>query len=260
MRDLMTSIREYTVWLHQTLFEYGLFYIDLWSLVHFWSGMIIFVSLTALGWRNRWRWLLYFLAGFEVVEATIFISVLKMFMPEKLPDSFTDIFIGFAGAYFVYFLFERLKINGNYSRLFLIWLSACTVSFLWAGNHAYTFNNPALNKPGINWWVFLFWMVVGMAILYVFNQMKSGLGHAKSVVLACFAWFIPLIILIRMTTPLFVPGKNASVIQSNMSGLNSGETMNFFYLAAPLIFIYIYDLLAKLFERYQLKSGGNEIR
>ena len=95
----MQFIREFTVWLHQPLFEYGLFYIDLWSLVHFWSGMILFAGLSAQRWKNRWGWLAFFLIAFEVVEATIFISILRLFMPEKLPDCFTDVIIGMAGGY-----------------------------------------------------------------------------------------------------------------------------------------------------------------
>ncbi|MDP2887439.1 MAG: hypothetical protein Q8P34_00550, partial [Bacteroidota bacterium] len=162
MRYLMQFIREFTVWLHQPLFEYGLFYIDLWSLVHFWSGMILFAGLSAQRWKNRWGWLAFFLIAFEVVEATIFISILRLFMPEKLPDCFTDVIIGMAGGYLIYFLHEKWRITNFYSKLFLFWLTAGTVSFLWSGNHGYLFNNLTHNTSGFNWWVFIGWMLAGI--------------------------------------------------------------------------------------------------
>lgn len=260
MKDVMHFIREYTVWLHQTIIEYGLFYIDLWSLVHFWSGMIIFVSLTALGWKKRWQWLAFFLTAFEVVEATIFISILKMFMPEKLPDSFNDIFIGLAGGYLVYYLFEKKKISGIKSRLFLYWLAAGTVSFVWTGNHGYVFNNQFFNTPGLNWLMFLFWMVVGGAVLLMFDKMKTMYSKAKSVALVWFAYVVPVFFVFRTTAAMFAGEETTMVNKNHFSGMATGNGMNFFHFTAPFFFLLVYFLLNRLFERYRLKSVENEVQ
>jgi len=255
MRDLVQFIREFTVWLHHPLFEYGLFYIDLWSLVHLWSGMILFIGLSVLRWEKRWGWLAFFLIAFELVEATIFISIMKMFRPEKLPDCFTDILIGMAGGYLVYILFEKWKITNNYSKLFLFWFTAGTVSFLWTGNYGYIFYNPIFNTSGFNWWVFLCWMAVGTIMLYFYDKMKiSNYNTLKSFALTWITYLAPMLILIFSTSKLLIATEASQVNYSNLiRSLPADATKTFFYLTSPFFFIGLYQLLNSLFRRYFLK-------
>lgn len=254
MANLMHFIRQYTVWLHHTLFDYGLFYIDLWSLVHIWSGLILFTALSARGWKNRWRWLAFFLFAFEVVEATIFISIMKMFMPEKLPDSFTDIFVGLAGGYFVYFLYEKRRIPVNYSKLFLYWLASVTVAFVWTGNSDYVFSNPIFNTQGINWWVFLGWMTAGIAILAFYEKLKNlRFSGLKSASICCMAYIPVMLILLNVASSLLYAGE--ALNESNdyfVKYIQANGAKAFFYLTSPLFFIGVYELLYLLFRRYFL--------
>jgi hypothetical protein len=257
MANLMHFIRQYTVWLHHTLLEYGLFYIDLWSLVHFWSGLILFTALSARGWKYRWRWLAFFLFAFEVVEATIFISIMKMFMPEKLPDSFTDIFVGLAGGCLVYFLFEQQQLPVNRSKLFLYWLASCTVAFVWTGNSGYVFSNPVFNTQGINWWVFFVWMTAGVGILFFYEKLKdmnfSGLKSAA----ICWMVYIPvMLILINASSHWLCAGEVSNGNNGCVAKFfPTSGTKTFFYLASPLFFIGVYQLLYSLFRRYFITYG-----
>ncbi|MDD3728643.1 MAG: hypothetical protein PHN40_09925, partial [Dysgonamonadaceae bacterium] len=91
MRESLFFLRENFHWLHYVLVEYKLLYLDLWSIVHLWSGGLLFALLSALNCKHRWKWLFIIVVGFEIVEATFFIGVLKLFMPEKIPDVFMDI-------------------------------------------------------------------------------------------------------------------------------------------------------------------------
>lgn len=250
MLDFIQFIREFTVWLHHPLFEYGLFYIDLWSLVHFWSGMILFTGLSAQRWKNRWGWLASFLIAFELVEATIFISIMKMFRPEKLPDCFTDIVIGMAGGYLVYLLFEKWKITNNYSKLFLFWLCAGTVSFLWTGNYGYLFNNT----PDFNWWVFLGWMIAGIGVLFLFEKLKSSKSNKmKSVAITWAVYLLTLLFLIGSTSNLLSAKEVTDVNASFLKDIPASGAKTFFYLTSPFFFIGLYQLLNLLFSRYFLK-------
>jgi hypothetical protein len=260
MRDVMQFIREFTVWLHQPLLEYGLFYIDLWSLVHFWSGLIIFVGLSALKWEKRWGWLAFFLLAFELVEATIFISIMKMFRPEKLPDCFTDIIVGMAGGYLIYLLFEKWKVTSYVSKLFLFWLTAGTLSFLWTGNSGYLFNNPEHNASGFNWWVFVGWMVIGILILYFYDRMRIlKYNTLKSIVTTWIAYLVPLLILSFGVSNMSLANESSWVNNSRLvEFLPDQATKNFFYFTAPFFFISVYFLLNLLFRKYVSILHQNE--
>jgi len=255
MASLMHFIRQYTVWLHHTIFEYGLFYIDLWSLVHLWSGLILFTALSAYGWKNRSRWLAFFLLAFEVVEATIFISIMKMFRPEKLPDSFTDIFVGLAGGYLILYLFEKIKIDKGSSRLFLFFLSSATVSFLWTGNNKFEFSNPIFNTQGINWWVFVGWITIGIAMLFLYEKLKSlNLGNLKSASICWIAYIPVILILLTGTSNLLYAGESLNGNNGYFAKyITTSETKAFFYMTSPLFFIGVYQLLYSLFRKYFTK-------
>jgi hypothetical protein len=258
MKESMQFIREFTVWLHHPIFEFGLFYIDLWSLVHLWSGIVLFTALSSLEWKNRWRWLFYFLFGFELVEAFIFISIMKMFRPEKLPDSFTDIVIGFAGGYLILFLFEKKKINQRFSKLFLFILTSGTVSFLWTGNNKFEFSNPMFNTPGINWWVFLCCMLSGIGILFFYEKLINlKINKIKMVAITWMTYISILIILVYSTSTLANAG---AVIDSGslFKVIQGSGTKTIFYFTSPFFFISLYHLLNSLFQRYFLKCNRYE--
>lgn len=260
MLDFMHFIRQFTVWLHYPLFEYGLFYIDLWSLVHFWSGLMVFIGLTVLGWKNRWGWLTFFLTAFEVLEATIFISVMRMFRPEKLPDCFTDILIGLAGGYLVYFLFEKRKITSDYSRIFIFFLAAGVVSFLWTGNSGYLFDTSIPDAYAMNWGIFCGWLLAGILILYFYAKMRfMNFSVLKSIALTWITSLAPLLILVSCDTNL---GFSSGIMKENYSSLISflpvNATKTFFYLTSPFLFILLYILLTTLFEEHKIRLRSNE--
>lgn len=252
MLHLMKFIRECTVWLHQPLFESGMFYLDLWSLVHFWSGIMVFTGLTVLKWKHKWRWLAFFLFAFELVEATVFISILKMFRPEKLPDCFTDIFVGMAGGALVWYLFEKRKWAGNFALFFVFWLAAGTVSFLWTGNFGYIFRDATENSAGFNWWIFLFWLVAGIGILFIYDsKIKWNKKQLQSVLSTWLVYILPVLLVYSLGSGLLFGGENmpdGQVLKENLVAAKNTKTI--FYLCSPFLFILTYHYINKLFTQY----------
>lgn len=261
MRDLMHFIREFTVWLHQPLFEYGLFYLDLWSLVHFWSGMMVFTGLSALNWQNRWRWLVFFLTAFELLEASIFIAIMKMFRPEKLPDCFTDVIVGMAGGFLVFSLFEKRKITIPFARLFIGWLAAGTISFLWTGNYGYLTSNATLETLNFNWGSFLNWMIAGMGVLYLFEKISDAkIGWIKSAAITWGVYSTALLFLIGITANLLNADELAHANPSLLKFVGANDVKTLFYFTAPFLFIGFYRLLNLLFRRYFVKYNLYETK
>jgi len=175
MKELLVFMRQHLVWLHHTLIEYGIVYIDLWSLVHFWCGMVVFSCLTALQWKNRWKWLFFFLSLFEVVEAIVFIGILRLFQPEKIPDVFMDIIIGMFGGYCTWLLFEKYKVSHKIRLIIVALLSSMSLAFVWTGLYGYRFNLESLNHQSFNFYAFLALSCIGALSLGLYFFLRKRL-------------------------------------------------------------------------------------
>lgn len=171
MKEVLVFLRENAVWLHYVLVEYKLLYLDLWSVVHFLSGALMFACLTAVNCKKRWKWMFIIVAGFEALEATIFIGILKLFMPEKIPDVFIDIIVGMAGAYLIYYIFEKADISLKRKRIILSIISSVAIAFFWTGYYGYQLNLDSGNHKPLNIVAFLFWMFVSLSIIQLFSHL-----------------------------------------------------------------------------------------
>lgn len=86
--------------LRQELINLPYLYIDLWSLVHLSSGLILGVLLKKL-YQKKYSWLivLLLLVGYEIVE--VFLTGI-LFVSETPADTVWDIIIGMTGFFIAY--------------------------------------------------------------------------------------------------------------------------------------------------------------
>ncbi len=89
--------------MYTVLYRSPWFFFDLWSLNHFFSGMlVIFLARRyRIGDRARWTILMALLLGWEALEILFLYISVHVFLPETIPDQFTDIVVGVLGALLV---------------------------------------------------------------------------------------------------------------------------------------------------------------
>src|SRR3989339_630072 len=167
MEDFITLIRDNTQWLYTRLFESRFLYLDLWSFVHLWSGMVIFSLFLAFGVRKKWLWLFILLLSYEIVEQGIVILGYHVFYLEKIVDGVNDLITGFIGATIIHFMFRSkwLRKIRFPVLLFPIFLAATTISYIWVGNYKYVYITTILNSEGVCWWAFIWWILGGLGVI-----------------------------------------------------------------------------------------------
>jgi len=258
MKEIIISIRENTFWLHHVLVEYKLIYLDLWSVVHFWTGAFLFACLSALKCKQRWKWLFYIVAGFEVLEASVFIGILKLFMPEKIPDVFVDIILGMAGGYLVFFILEKDKISLKAKQLFVILVSAAIISFFWTGFYSYQLNiQPGSTFP-LNIFAFIFWWFSGYVIIQLFRKLKSRLNNDLfSILLVASVFYLllfPLNYFISEILNIHEISHEHNILISSFFPANSALIK--FYLLFPVLLISVYIWFNHLSRKtYEYNNG-----
>ncbi len=161
MQPAAESVLQHTQWLYTMLYVHPLFFLDYWSIVHLWSGCLVYLSLSALGVRRPWRLLVAALLAYEVVEIILRYVALHVFLPETITDQVTDIVIGCLGAYAASAWLRRPRHTGHVAAA----LTAASIAFGWVGSYQYRYNLEMLNSLGINWWAFICWFAVMLGTL-----------------------------------------------------------------------------------------------
>lgn len=256
------SVRQTTEWLHHALFEYGYFYYDLWSIAHFWTGMVLFAIITFLKFKNRWRVLFYSVVGFEIVEAIFFIFILGLFKPEKTLDVFHDIFLGMAGGFLVYIVFEKLRLSHKAAQIAIMLFSAGTFSFLWTGFYKHDLSGSVLHTVnGIAWGAMLVWTLAAVLILLLHKNCRK-LSSSFWVSLPLSVVFnTGLLFVLYAVAPFFCGSEDTIVTpQHQVMGVLS-ESLRFpgSFLWVPVFCILIFESLTHVFGKYQKTLKVNDI-
>ncbi len=248
-------IRSHTNWLSCVIFEYKWFYYDLWSLVHIWSGAMIFVLLTANKYKKRWLKLLLLVSLFEVYEATIAIGIFRIFAPEKSIDVVNDIVNGMLGGYLMYIFFKW-----NDKRIFKVWfaafLSSFSMAYIWVGSHGYNYNIPFFNSQCINWWALICWTLAGTGISLLFNTLKDKMNQFNSLITT---WLIYLVLLIIIESiayfifPIKEISKGTTPLVFNI--IQGNSELHVFYTIVPIYFTTVFIVFLSLFNKYEKAQG-----
>jgi uncharacterized membrane protein YeaQ/YmgE (transglycosylase-associated protein family) len=178
MSEIITYIHQHTGWLYVRIVDSGFLFFDFWSLVHFWTGLVLFLSLRRLSVRNAWGWLAAAIVGWELFELLALYIALDVFRPETLKDQLTDIVVGILGAKVAAWLEARprtLRPNFRQGQKQVgvpELLAAVTLAFLWVGNYGYAYNWERLNSAGLNYWAFSLWTGTLLAELVVLYRLE----------------------------------------------------------------------------------------
>ena len=164
-----------TQWLYTRIYETPLFFVDLWSMVHFWSGFFLMSCLRRPFPTRKWMLLTGLLTAWELTELFFIYTAFGVFLPETLKDQTTDILVGLLGGWLCEYVVRWQ--SGSALRLpaaagvFV----ALTLPFLWVGSYGYRYNHDFLNSSGLNWWASLLWFAFSLTLSWRYTK-----SHARS--------------------------------------------------------------------------------
>jgi uncharacterized membrane protein YeaQ/YmgE (transglycosylase-associated protein family) len=244
--DLINYINSETAWLYTKIYQNRLFFIDLWSFVHLWSGFMVYLLIRASRLKRPFLVLASILVLYEIVEILAIYIALTVFRPETIKDQFTDIFLGVIGGGLC--LTFLTAVHRHYERFhgliqtFIIFVVGSSYAYFWVGFYHYHYNVDYYNTPGINISTLIAWTTGGMIILALYRQfrkLRMILRLASTWViyflgLLAFEYTYYYILEVRETTGL--------PLRPLIFGLIHGtRTLHVFYLTAPFILIAVYE-------------------
>jgi uncharacterized membrane protein YeaQ/YmgE (transglycosylase-associated protein family) len=244
--DFVTYINSETAWLYTKIYQNRLFFFDLWSLVHLWSGFMIYLLIRASRSKRPFLVLVSILVIYEIVEILAIYIALTVFRPETIKDQFTDIFLGIIGGVLCRIFLTTVRRHWERFQglihAFIIFVVGSSYDFFWVGFYRYHYNVDYYNTPGINVSTLIAWTTCGMVILGLF-RLFGKMKLILRLVLTWIIYFIGLLIfeytyyyvlLVRETTGL--------PLRPLIFGLIHGtRTLHVFYMTAPFILISVYE-------------------
>lgn len=142
LEALVIWIKQQTAWLYLQVYQNHMFFVDLWSLAHFWSGFVVVILLLVVRSKQPWLLLTVGLTLYEIVEILMLYVSLHVFNPETIKDQFTDIFVGILGGLFGYlFIFQKFRLKIAFFKIldFESVFVSMTYSFIWVGHSRFFF-------------------------------------------------------------------------------------------------------------------------
>lgn len=244
--NFVSYINEHTGWLYTKIYQNDLFFFDLWSLVHLWSGFMVYLLARAIRFKRPMMVLVISLFAYEVVEILCIYIALNVFRPETIKDQFTDIFAGIAGALAcMLFLAMVAKFNKRYPgwiKAFIIFVVSSSYAFIWVGSYGYHYNVESYNTQGINVSSLTGWTLCGIYILAVYLLFRN-----KNLILRlCLTWICYFLVLLPFEYIYYyileVHEISGLPLRPLIFGLVHGtKTLHVFYIAAPFILIAVYE-------------------
>jgi hypothetical protein len=262
--DVVQYILAETSWLYTKIYQNDLLFLDLWSIVHFWSAFVILLLLRAFRIRPAFPFLFLILFLYELAEILFIYFAFDLFRPETLKDQVTDLLVGLAGGILSLWL---LKYAMKYfrSRRYIVLsgmmlLAASTYAFPWVGFYDYHYDVEAYNTGGgMNFYTYLTWTVAGSILLQIFHLLKKQKLFLR-ILITWTSYFIALLLFEFITYYLFgihensVEGASALIF-----GLIHGtRVMHVFYLICPFLIIMLYGIGVWLLDRihsFSLQTG-----
>lgn len=243
--NLIEQILKETDWLYVQLFHTDIFFFDLWSVVHLWSGFSMIILLHAFQVRRVLLVQVLVLIAYEIIEILILWFAFSIFNPETIKDQFTDIFIGFSGGVIAEFTFRWLrKIQHNHPGAIKVGQAvyiAITYSFIWVGFYGYSYNLAGFNSTGINYAALTSWILGSLTLLLGYLWLRRW-GNLTAIITA---WGLYLLILgtIEYITYNYLGLHEISKTESTamVFGIIHGlPVLHVFYLIAPGILILMF--------------------
>ena len=244
----MIEILKPTEWLYTKLYQNSFFFIDLWSLAHCWSGLILFIFLKSKRMKNVFLILFSLLFLYEIVEIIVVYFALGIFKPEIFKDQFTDIFIGMFGGVMAFFVLSLKRINSDFVKVYFIFITSVSYAFIWVGFYGYNYNYDFLNSTGINWFAWLSWTFGAFIIIYYFEFLKIQKLINKLVII----WLTYLVVLLLFETVghVFLDINQLSYPKTSkpliFSIINGTPLLHIMYVLHPFFVIILYLWIKKM--------------
>jgi len=242
---------EHAGWLYTKIYQNEFFFFDLWSIVHCWSGFVLFLALKALHSKKPLSMLLTILFIYELLEIAFTYFALNIFQPETIKDQFTDIIIGMLfgtiGFLIVHYVSLSKAKHIRNLNFFVIFLASITYAYIWVGFYRYHYNNTLFDTPGINIGGFTFWTMGAFATIFGSTLIKiKNIWLKMSIV-----WAIYIFCLFAVEYFGFVlmgwhesSKENATPLLFDL--IHGTRTLHIVYIISPFISISIYSGLKKL--------------
>ncbi len=263
----MSWYLEHIDWLYTIIYQNDFFFFDLWSIVHCWSGFVLYISLKALHAKKPLLILLCILFIYNVMEVLFIYFALNIFKPETVNNQFTDIIIGMLGGMIGFLILRFSSLNKKTQirnlNLFTIFLASITYAWLWVGFYQYDYNQEFYNSPGINIGAFVFWVLGAFATIWFSTLIRLSNIWLKWLVI----WALYLVCLFAVEYFGFVilslHESSKANAQPLLFGLIHGTpVLHFVYAFSPFFTISIYKGLQVLLfkaanvEKSQLKKAN----
>ena len=175
LNNFATFVIGNTQWLYTRLHENTFFFLDLWSLVHFWSGFFLMSCVRRPFPTRKWVLLAGLLTAWELLELWFILAAVGVFLPETLKDQCTDILVGLAGGALCAYVVRWQSVGPLRLPVVAAVFVALTLPFLWVGSYGYRYNDDFFNSKGLNWWAFLLWFAGSLFLSWHYAK-----GHARS--------------------------------------------------------------------------------
>ncbi len=89
-----------TSWLYVKIFQNDWFFFDLWSVVHFGSGVVFYLLIHQFFRKNVFQVFVGVLLVYELFEIFLLYFMVRVILPETFKDQLTDVLVGLAGGFF----------------------------------------------------------------------------------------------------------------------------------------------------------------
>ncbi len=253
---ILEFIRRNTEWLYFKIYQNNFFFFDYWTFLHFFSGLMLPMILFKIRFKKIFLISFFFLVIYEIVEITLIYLAFHIFKPETIKDQITDIIVGSLGMLLINFARYAINLiaNKNFISFYLpAILNAGIISFIWVGSYHYRYNVEILNTTNLNIWAFFWWFfgIIGITVLYVKvkNQSKS-IAYVYSVIIS---FYLFALLLIEFIGYNILGIHEVSHLNSNgllFNLIHGTKVMHTFYLIAPLVAIFLFNIFSSLFVNY----------
>lgn len=240
-----------TSWLYIKLFENGLFFINYWSFVHLWGGIVIFMIISASKVNRKWLWLFCILLLIELPEV-VFLQFSNNSVSEIIKDKAIEIIAGLLGSLICYRLIILKPVktfSASVSRIFQMGFISFTFAFIWVESYDYHYNMASLNTPGLNLWAFFLWGIGGYYIIEGYLFFKKRVENKVILMILVWVFYFMILLIIEFTGYHFMhiaeisSSKNSPLI----FGLIHGSFwLHLYYIISPFLIVSFYEIFIRI--------------
>ncbi len=118
--ELYNAFLSNTSWLYVKIYQNDWFFFDLWSVVHFGSGVVFYLLIHEIFRNNTSLIFVGVLLVYELFEIFLLYFMVRVILPETFKDQLTDVLVGLVGGFFGNLYLRLHTVYKPYIRLFFL--------------------------------------------------------------------------------------------------------------------------------------------